>query len=101
MNTERVAMLIRILPENSVSRHPPTGKMWQPAHFRLLTASFALLAFYFPAFHFWLFPYTVYALLKTTNGFDSYPSLQGESALYKIAHKFQDDLNNNSVHYGY
>jgi hypothetical protein len=50
------------------------------------------VAFHFPAFHFWLFPQTVCALLETTNGFDSYPSLQGESALCKIAHEFKDDL---------
>jgi hypothetical protein len=74
--------------------------MWQPAHFRLLTASFALLAFHFPAFHFWLFPQTVCALLETTNGFDSYPSLQGESVLCKIVHEFNDDLNDDRVRYG-
>src|SRR4051812_27010208 len=47
---KRVAGLGRILPENSVSRHPPPDKMWQPAHFRLLTASFALLVFHFQLF---------------------------------------------------
>ena len=32
MNAKRVAGLGRTLPENSVSRHPPTDKMWQPAN---------------------------------------------------------------------
>ena len=76
-----------------VSRHPPTSKKWQPATtHRLCTAGYSL-----PAFHFWLFPQTVCALLETTNGFDSYPSLQGESVLCKIAHEFKDDLNDDSV----
>jgi hypothetical protein len=101
MNTKRVARLGRTLPENSVSRHPPASKMWQPAHFRLLaTCQLYTAGFSFPAFHFWLFPQTVYALLKTTNGFDSYPSLQGESILYTITYEFNDNLKDNSVRNG-
>jgi hypothetical protein len=90
------------LPENSVSRHPPTGKIWQSAHFQLLAAyQLYTTGFLFPASHFWLFPQTVYALLKTTDGFDYYPSLQGESILYTIALEFIDDLKDDSVHNGY
>jgi hypothetical protein len=46
-----VAGLGQTLPENSVSRHPPTSKIWQPAHFWLLatcqfcTAGFSFLNF--------------------------------------------------------
>ena len=53
------------------------------SHYQLCTAGFS-----FPAFHFWLFPQTVCALLETTNGFDSYPSL------------YKDDLNDDSVRNG-
>ena len=67
-----------------------------PASHRQLCAA----GFSFPAFHFWLFPQTVCALLETTNGFDSYLSLQGESALCKIAHEFKDDLNDDGVRNG-
>jgi len=65
VNAERVAGLARTLPEDSVSRHPPSSKMWQPAHFRLLAAcQLCTAGFSFPAFHFWLFPQTVCALLE-------------------------------------
>jgi hypothetical protein len=75
--------------------------MWQPAHFRLLAAcQLCTAGFSFPAFHFWLFPQTVCALLETTNGFDSYPSLEGESVLCTIAYEFNDDLKDDSVRNG-
>jgi hypothetical protein len=96
-----VAGLEQTLPENSVSRHPPTSKIWQPAHFRLFAAcQLCTAGFSFLAFHFWLFPQTVYALLETTNGFDSYLSLQGEFVLCKIAHEFNNNLKDDSVRNG-
>jgi hypothetical protein len=64
----------------------------QPTSSFLQPASFALLAFYFQ-----LFTQTVCALLEMTNGFDSYSRLQGESILCTIAHKFIDNLKDDSV----
>jgi hypothetical protein len=52
------------------------------------------------ASHFWRFPQTVCALLETTNGFDYYPSLQGDSVLCTIAPEFMDDLKDDSVRNG-
>jgi hypothetical protein len=75
--------------------------MWQPVHFRLLAVyQLRTASFSFPALHFWLFPQILCALLKTTNGFDSYPNLQGESVLCTIAHECISNLKDDSVRNG-
>ena len=75
----------------------PTSSDWQNVAASQPISGFSLPANSFPASHFWLFPQTVYALLETTNGFDYYPSLQGESVLCTIAPEFMDNLKDNSV----
>jgi hypothetical protein len=75
--------------------------MWQPAHFWLLAAcQLCTAGFSFPAFHFWLFPQTVCALLEAMNCFDPTLASKGNPLSCKIAHEFKDDLNDDGVRKG-
>jgi hypothetical protein len=89
VNAKRVARLGRTLPKNSVFLHLPTGKMWQLAHFRFLTASSVLLAFYFQLFISG-FSFKLFVLcLKRQTALILTLAFKG-----KIADGFKDDLNN-------
>jgi hypothetical protein len=74
--------------------------MWQPAHFRLLTASFALLAFHFQLFTSGFSLKLFVLCLKRRTA--SIPTLasKGNPLSCKIAHEFKDDLNDDSVRKG-
>jgi hypothetical protein len=98
VNAKRVAGLGRILPANS--RFPTSSDQQNVAasnhHFRLLTASFALLAFHFQLFTSGFSLKLFVLCLKRRTA--SIPTLasKGNPLSCKIADEFKDDLNNDS-----